>query len=525
MQGLDGFSIWCIVVSSNGFSGIGRVVRGGFWLYGSRIVNNFSGFIYWMIISALAGSEVLGLTSATVGLAGLINGLLSLGIGTGLRRFLGRCIGLGDRGCLSRYLWTTVLFTAIVYVSTGSLLYVLGSLGYSLWSYSPEMLRIASIMVLLGVSQALSAFLVSLLRTDILFFGTIAGNVLKFVVGVGLVYLGFGWVGAAVGYMFIGLTNFFVSLVYALRVIGFRLEFSIGALVDVLRAGIVSWLPGIVVLAGQWLGVLFVFGSSGAVETGYYYVAYSISNVVLGVSTSMLGLLLPVLSGMGDGRKRVAHRVLRISLLFMVPIAVFIGVYPWLPLGLLGSEYVAASNTLVMLLLGSVPLAITMCISSLVYAYGYYRMVLFIGLSQNIPRIILYFILVPLYGGFGAALSFTAGSYFGLLSSALIAHYTRFHLDIPSIIHIVTIPLTLGLISNILGLHWIIGLIIISCFACTSVFDGTFLSIITPGEISTFVPIIFPGRIETLIDMCVLSPITAPNFSIGTLTRSSFTSI
>ena len=449
-------------MSNNVHSGIGRVVRGGFWLYGSSIVNNFSGFIYWMIISALAGSEALGLTSATVGLAGLINGLLSLGIGTGLRRFLGQCIGLGDRDCLSRYLWTTVLFTAIVYVSTGSLLYVLGSLGYSLWSYSPDMLRIASFIVLIGVSQALQAFLVSLLRTDILFFGTIAGNVLKFIVGVGLVYLGFGWRGAAIGYMFIGLTNFFVSLVYALRVIGFRLVFSTSALVDVLRAGIVSWLPGIIVLAGQWLGVLFVFGSSGAVETGHYYVAYTISNVVLGVSTSMLGLLLPVLSGMGDGRKRAAARVLRISLLFMAPIAVFVAVYPWLPLGLLGREYMAASNTLTILLLSSVPLAITVCINSLVYAYGYYRMVLMIGLSQNIPRIILYLFLVPLYGGLGAAVSFTLGTYFGLLCSLLIAYKVNFYLDTRSIGIIIAIPLSMGIASYILGLHWIIGLIVIA---------------------------------------------------------------
>jgi len=449
-------------VSSNGFGSIGRVVRGGFWLYSSSIVNSFSGFIYWMIVSALAGSEALGLTSATVGFATLINGLLSLGVGTGLRRFLGQCIGLGDRDCLSRYLWTTVLFTAIVYVSASSLLYILSSLGYSLSSYSPEMLRIASFIVLIGVSQALSAFLVSLLRTDILFFGTIAGNVLKFVVGIGLVYLGFEWRGAAVGYMFFGLTNFFVSLVYALRAIGFRLEFSIGALVDVLRAGVVSWLPGIIVLAGQWLGVLFVFGSSGAIETGYYYVAYTISNVVLGVSTSMLGLLLPVLSGMGDGRKRAASRVLKISLLFMAPIAVFVAIYPWLPLGLLGKEYVAASNTLTILLLSSVPLAITMCINSLVYAYGYYRMVLMIGLSQNIPRIILYLILVPLYGGLGAAVSFTLGTYFGLLCSLLIAYKVNFYLDTRSIGIIIAIPLSIGIVSYILGLHWIIGLIIIA---------------------------------------------------------------
>ena len=259
-----------------------------------------------------------------------------------------------------------------------------------------------------------------------------------------------------------GFTNLLVSLIYALRVIGFRLGLSMNALIDVLVAGIASWLPSIVVLAGQWLGVLFVFGSSGAVETGYYYVAYTISGVVLGVSTSILGLLLPVLSGMSDGRKRAASRALRISLLFMTPVAVFVAVYPWLPLSLLGREYVSASNILTILLFSSVPLAVTACINSLVYAYGYYGMVLGIGLSQNLPRIILYLFLVPRYGGLGAAISFTLGTYFGFLYSLLVARRIGFYLDTRSIGKTVAVPVFLGISSYFLGFHWVIGLIIIA---------------------------------------------------------------
>ncbi len=449
-------------MSSDSFGSVGRVVRGGFWLYGVNIINSVSGFLYWLVISILAGSETLGFTSATVGLATLIIGLLSLGIQIGLRRFLGRCIGLGDRECLAKYLWTSVLFTTTIYLVAGFVLHVLGFLGIDLWSYTPEMLRIASIIVLLGVFQVLRAFLVSILRTDVLFLSTIVGNVLKFVIGVGLVYLGFGWVGAAIGYLFVYLATLIISLAYALRFIGFRFVLARNVLVDVLRAGVVSWLPNIIVLAGQWLGVLFVFGSSGAVETGYYYIAYAISGVVLAIGTSLLGLLLPVLSGMVDGRKRAASRVLRISLLFMAPIAVFIATYPWLLLGLLGREYVAASNILTILLLSSVPLAITACINSLIYAYGYYRMVLLIGLSQNIPRIILYLSLVPLYGGLGAAISFTLGTYSGLLTSLFIAYKIRFYIDMRSIGITIAIPLALGIASYILGLHWIIGLIVIA---------------------------------------------------------------
>lgn len=454
---------WCSVLSVRGYSGIGGVVRGGFWLYGSSIVNNFSGFLYWMVLSSLAGSEVLGLTSATVGLATLFAGILGFGVDTGLRRFLGKCLGAGDSVCLSKYLWSTLFFALGIYFVAGAGFLLAGASGIGFWSYSPEMLMLASVFIFMSVSLVFSAFIVSILRTDVVFLATVIGNVLKFVVGIGLVLLGFGWIGAVIGYMFVGLAHLVLYLIYVLRTIGFNPLLQFSAVQDVLRAGIVSWLPSIIVLSGQWLSVLFVFGSRGAIETGHYYVAYTISMFVLGISMSMLGLLLPVLSGMGDGRKRAASRVLRVSLLFMMPITVFAAVYPYVPLGLLGSEYIGASNTLRILLVSSVPLAVTACINSLVYAYGFYRMVLVIGLAQNIPRMLLYMLLVPRYSGLGAALSFTIGSCIGLFTSVYYAGVVGFKLDKRSIVIVVAVPSIIGLSSLVMGLEWFIGMLLIGC--------------------------------------------------------------
>ena len=75
--------------------GLTRVVRGGFWLYLRSLVNNFSGFIYWMVLSAMGGAEIIGLTSATVALAGMVSSSLSLGVEAGVRRFVGVCRGRG----------------------------------------------------------------------------------------------------------------------------------------------------------------------------------------------------------------------------------------------------------------------------------------------------------------------------------------------------------------------------------------------------------------------------------------------
>lgn len=443
-------------------SSVSRVIRGGFWLYASRIANNLGGFVYWLTISKMAGSSILGLTSVTVGLAGLVSGVASLGVGVGLQHFLGRCIGGGDAGCFRRYFWTTTYFSLIVYLGLGGVFLVSGLLGLSFPGFSPGMLFYAGILVILGSAVTVSAALMSMLRTDILCLATITGNVLKIVVGVGLVWVGWGFSGAVLGYMLVSLAMLAVGLSHIVRGYGLSIVFDRGVVGEVLRGSIVSWLPGVIVLAGQWIGVLAVYGSSGALETGHYYVAFILASFVLGIGLSILGLLLPVLSGLSDGRKTAANRVLRISLVIVLPITVYLMVYPWLPLGLLGREYMEASGILAVLLLSSVPVALYAAVNSLAYSYRMYREVLYLGLSQNIPRLILYLLLVPLLGGLGAAYSFTIGSYTGFMYAVYLAYRIGFRVDWAMMSRVVVLPGILGLLVYVFHLGWPIALLVMA---------------------------------------------------------------
>ncbi|ADI31984.1 polysaccharide biosynthesis protein [Staphylothermus hellenicus] len=445
-----------------GGSSTSKVIRGGFWLYVSRIANNFGGFIYWLIISSIAGSSILGLTSVTVGLAGLINGLANLGINVGLQHFLGICIGRNDPVCFRKYFWTTTYFSFIVYFGIGGSLVAFGLAGLSFSGFTPAMLFYTGLLVMLGSSTTISSALVSMLRTDIVSIASILGNALKIIVGVFLVWIGWGFAGAVLGYLFMPFSMFAVGFTYLLRSYGLSKTFDIGVLVEVLRGSIVSWLPGVVALAGQWIGVLVVYGSSGASETGYYYVAFAISGFTLGIGFSILGLLLPVLSGLSSGREEAASRVLRISLGIITPIAVYFIFYPWLPLSLLGREYVSASTTLVVLLLGFIPLSYYAVVNSLAYSYKMYWNILYLGLSINIPRLILYMLLVPMMGGLGAAYSYTIGSYIGLLYAVFLARHIGFNMNWGLLGKILAPPILLGFLAYIFHIHWLLAVFLVS---------------------------------------------------------------
>jgi len=126
-----------------------RVVRGGLWLYLRDLANTLSGFIYWMAISAVGGAEIVGLTSATIALASIVSGFLSLGEEAGVRRFVGTCKGRGDREGIANYFWTTALFTMITFIPIGLAMMALSLLGLSFGSLGSHMLFYGGIIVLL----------------------------------------------------------------------------------------------------------------------------------------------------------------------------------------------------------------------------------------------------------------------------------------------------------------------------------------------------------------------------------------
>lgn len=435
-------------------SEVGKLVRSGFWLYLSSIANTLSGFIYWLLISRLAGPRVLGLTTATIGLAALVTGVTSFGITIALQRFVGECRGKGDPGCESEYFWGAFLVSTAAYAGTGLALILAGLAGSGFSSYSPLMLEAAGILVMLGLWGVVYSYVVATLETKLVFMAALIGNTVKITAGILLVYLGFGWIGVTAGYA----SSWAVMLaLLSPRTIGRNLPLTIPGLDRVrnlFKAGLSNWAPTVLTILGQWLAVIAVFGYSGAVQTGYYYVANTIAGFVLGISTMIMGVMVPVLSGMSDGRKRLAWNALRISLAVIAPISGYLVFYPESILGLLGHTYTRASLVLSVLSLGYIPVLLTAGVFNLVYAYGMYRESLLIGLYQNVPRVILYLILTPMLQGLGTALSMAIGGVTGLAYALIVSRRIGFHVNGKQSLEAILVPLAALGPLRLLGVPW-----------------------------------------------------------------------
>jgi len=442
-----------------------RVARGALYLYVESVVTLVLGYIYWFAISALTGPRVVGLASTTVSLAMLVVAAAHLGVPLGVQRFLGRAVGGSDVDSFKVYLTTELIIVSITCFAAASTLILLRRQLEETIGLPREFVLVAGVIVFTeAIFRSLRGAFIALIRTKQLAAVNIVGSASKLVVGVFLVVVGLGALGAVVGYLALSLVTALLLTLITAGAVGFKKpglrEFRLKTR-EVVGAGVANWVPAIVTAVGLQLGVVVVFGAQGAAEAGLYYIAQAIMLAVMVIPQSISSLIFPVLSGMADGRKRVTWRTLKICLVASAPVVVALATYPNVILGLFGPEYVSASLILVVLLASVVPMAITLAVQYLAYAYGSYWMVLLIGLAANAPRVVLYLALSPLYGGLGAAEAFLAGALIGLAATIYVAYTIKLRIDWVHVAAMMAVPVIVGSAAYWLRVHWILGGILI----------------------------------------------------------------
>jgi O-antigen/teichoic acid export membrane protein len=298
---------------------------------------------------------------------------------------------------------------------------------------------------------------------------TILSSSLKLILAVLLILIGAGVLGLTLGYTFFGgiLSSILLGIVIgsilrsdSKKKKAAKLEAGSFAYASksILVAGVASWIPLLVTTIGSQLGTVVVFGSQGSNQAGIYFIALTIVTGISAVMYSLFTIAFPALSAMQDGRKRFAWQTIRMSTVLSLPFSSSLIFYSKDILQLIGQDYIAGSLSLQILLVSILPMLLITGIETLVYSYGNYRQVLTIGLSTSIPRTILYFMLVPIYGSIGAATGYTTGSLIGLLISVIIAKKVGMLIVWKALALTLIIPIALGFVFSYFHINYIIGI-------------------------------------------------------------------
>ncbi len=404
---------------------------------------------------------------------------MNLGIPSGVQRYFGKIFGSKDLSDLGLYMGSSLALLTVMELFGTCIVIATYLLGFANLE-SPFVMMAVVLVLSTGLYGAFLPLFTSSLHTRSIFVLNGVGGLAKIVVGLALVYVGLGAIGATLGFVAQSILQIIGAATIWIIVYGRpKLRVSRTTMRELIVASLPSWIPGLFSVLSQWMGVLAVFGFRGSLETGLYYVAFAISLLVTSLSQVALSLMFPVLSGMDDGRKRAVWKAIKLSFAITSPPTLLLLLYPHVPLSLLGQSYVQASEQLRLLAVSAPLFAIYSGVWSLLYAYGFYRKVLFIGLANNVPTAILYFWLVPQMGGLGAASAYLGGVLVGALCAVFYSRSIGLAIDFRSLSIALLVPSILAFPLYISHLHWLLGSLIL--LAVTSVAYAR-LGIVTRDE-------------------------------------------
>ncbi len=442
---------------------IQTIGKGAAYLYIEAIVAMISGYAFWIIISKVGSPEIIGISASVVSFSAIIAIIAGLGIPNGVQRFLGRSFSEENISEAKRY-----VNISLVLVSSGILACAIIIVGFKEWMY--QYLHIASdlLVILIVLSGASVLFLllrsvvVSTLKTKVLPIIMIVSSIVRIISAVILLLAGWGALGLTLAYT----SGFVVSSILLGIFLNLNLKSEkkspVGSfnqtVKNIFASSTANWIPAVVTAIGSQLGTVIVFGVQGSEEAGVYFIALTLVTGITLIAFTLLNIAFPILSSMQDGRKRFAWRVIRLTLVMAVPFSISLIFYSKEILQLIGQNYVAASFPMQILLSSLLPGSVATGIYVLVYAYGHYKEALTVGLATNVPKTILYFLLIQMYGSTGAALSYVIGDITGFMISMIVAKRMNFHIFWKDLGLIMVIPTGIGFLMNYLGLNYIIGI-------------------------------------------------------------------
>jgi O-antigen/teichoic acid export membrane protein len=440
--------------------------RGAAFVYVQFFVLSISGYIFWIILSHIIDSILIGTLSTIVAISEILTSFAVIGIPDSIQRLLGKSFS-EQRAAESKVYIIIALSFISLGITASSLILIMNNSLFQTNEFN-SMLKLVIILVISSssVNNLLNSIVISSLNTKILATSVIISSVTKITLCIILAFSG-NILGLAICYLVVGnvissilLGNVIIKIFRSIPKAKGKLEPRVNLFnssKELLIGGIASWVPLMVTTIGFQLGTIIIFGSKGAADAAFYFVSLTIVNGIVLVTTAIFTIALPALSSIEDGRKRFAWETIRWSSLVSIPLSSSIFFYSKEILLFFGQNYIQAELPLQILLLSILPSIIANGIDTLVYSYGNYRKSLAINLGMNVTRILLYFMLIPFYGSIGGALSFTIGSLIGLAVSATIAKKIRMIVFWRSLIPIFIIPMAIGFFLYIFHVNFIIG--------------------------------------------------------------------
>jgi O-antigen/teichoic acid export membrane protein len=372
-----------------------KFVGQGMLLFSDQLLVAITNWLYWLVISRFTLTSEIGQATSVYSLVLLISTLSQIGLEYPLlkKSSLPR----------SQILGTALTIELILIPATVAALMLLAytnvyreSLSEFLW-VAVALLALSPIsfiarFALLGISNARSVLIFDVLATS--------G---KFLVAYILVSIGLG----AFGILFSFVIGSLIAAVGMLIIVRWQLPLTLVRnrryIIEVIKEGLSNAPSRLFRTMIITLSIILLasFGISDS-EIGIFYIAMMLSVVGASLAISMSFTVIPAST---ESKVDLSSGSLRLGLTLTAPIVAALIVAPRDILSIIGPEYASADIILLVLSMGILPTAVAMNAISKFNNLSHRRKIITIGIIQTVGFLTSFLILVPYYGGLGAAYS------------------------------------------------------------------------------------------------------------------------
>jgi O-antigen/teichoic acid export membrane protein len=380
---------------NNSFTGQGVL------LFVDVLLISATNWIFWVIISKLIPASEIGQASVIYSLVLLFSTLSQLGLEYPL---LKKSISHS-----SSILVSSLAIEGIITIILIPVLYYVGSTDAYHSSASSFVWISIALLVFMALGFVTRFALLGISDARNILIRDIIGTASKFVLGLGLVSIGFGALGILLSFLLYNIIITILGLTLVLK--KFRvtkyadIQWHSDTFLQLLREAFVNTPAkfsrfGLLILSTSVV-LLGVFGISDA-EIGIFYMTTMISIVIGSLASSISYSVIPASS---LAKSDLTDGSMRIGLSLTSPLISALAVVPAYILSMLGPEYTSGGSALFILSVGILPSIIVMNSISKFNNSNESRKIIVIGCIQFAAFLISFMIFVPLYGIFGAAVS------------------------------------------------------------------------------------------------------------------------
>jgi O-antigen/teichoic acid export membrane protein len=441
----------------------------------STIIPAIFTFLFWFVTAKMYGAEAVGIASSLASLVIIITTINVLDMHLGMKRPLGIAFSSGDIGRFKQILTSTLVLVSIIVVSSIVLIVIPDLKILEMLSIDRQYTWIVVAMIFAQPFQYIFAeALIAALQSRSLVMPFLLGSLSRFPILLGVSYLfNAPTVVTTIAYsstIFISSAFFAIYSIKIFRGSQVRATENIYSNIKhILSASLSSWIPNTLHIFGYLFGIITVFSVVGASEGGKLYIVMATFLIILFIVSGITRVTHSLVAGMDNDKQRTTYLSYSVELafLFTMPLAMPLLFFADSFLGLMGKEFSSAASAMSIFIVSLPMVIISEIVYYFVYGRGDQKSVLFLGLTGNIPRIVLYFLLPPILGTNGAALAYLVGSVSEFVLSVKVGNKHSFSMQFKKYITLTTIPLTIGFLTWLVNINFVISAAII--------FMGSFL--------------------------------------------------